>query len=323
MKMKITETQTKTNENFLKGKQSYERHMYQEAVAFFRKAYAEGCLEAACKLGETYMNKHVLDYERAFHWLTIAAEQNDAEAQFCLSRLYESGLLEKYDLKKSYEWLSRAVAQKESHAMLQLSFWYRTGIYVPKDKDCTLHLLLQLSEMGNQEAICQLGKEYESGDLVGLDHDKSWACYEKAARRHHPYALYRLGQSYWNNRLSSNNVQKAVDCLKESSIRGCREAQYLLATICGTYFYHHIYERYHWLTVAAGNGHPEAMYDLACLFLFGNSFLSADEERAAYWFEKAKKCGYRKKKRPVDSLLMIDFGSDRFGKKTSLRHSGL
>lgn len=314
--MKKTETQeqnkrNEVNEILYKGKFLYERHMYAEAVAFLKKAYADGCLEAACKLGIVYMNSHFRNYEKAFHWFCIAAERDCAEAHYWMSRFYELNLLDKYDLEKAYQCLLRAMEQNEPQAMFRLSFWYRMGIYVPKDKKYALDLLFQLAEMGYVEALCQLGKEYESGGLVEQDAEKSWKYYRKAAESHHPYALYRLGKHYWDKHLIPGNTQIAVKYLEESSNKKCREAQYLLANICGTYFHHHVYDRYHWLQAAAKNGHPEAMYDLGCLYLFGNSFLATDYKKACYWFGMANKCGVRKDAAKESSLL-ADFGSGRF-----------
>lgn len=309
--------QNKTNESLLTGKIFMKNHMYTEAADSLKKAYAEGSMEAASKLGQLYMNHHFQNHERAFYWLNIAAEGQSREAQFRLSRFYEQNLLDKYDLKMAYKWLSRAAEQNEPHAMLHLAYWYHMGIYVPKDRQHALSLLEQLAGMGQAEALCLLGKEYEHGsELLAPDRDKAWEYYQRAALAHHPYALYRVGKYYWSRRLLSNNVQRAVDCLEESGARGCREAQYLLANICGTYFYHHVYDRYRWLLAAARNQHPEAMYDLGCLFLFGNSFLSADREQADYWFRKARENGVRKTTFPEMSLIS-DSGSNRFSSRVS------
>lgn len=312
MKTETTQNQNKKNEKLYNGQILLENHLYAEAVNCLKKAYEEGCLEAACKLGQIYMDHHYQNYEKAFYWLQIAAEGGIPEAQFLISGFYEFDLLDKYDLAIAYQWLSKAAEQGEPQALLRLSFWYRMGIYIQQDLQHSLNILTQLADSGNAEALCQLGKEYECGSrIVEKDSQKTWTYYQKAAQKHHPYALYKLGKYYWSKRMFQYNVQKAVNYLKESSVLGCCEAQYLLANICGTYFYYHVNDRYHWLLAAAKNRQPEAMYDLGCLFLFGNSFLKPDREKARYWLQKAKEYGIQKKN-GATSLLVSDFGTGRF-----------
>lgn len=300
------------NEELCNGQILIENHLYAEAVDCLKKAYTEGCLEAACQLGKVYMNRHYQNYERAFYWLQIAADGGIPEAQFLISGFYEFNLLDKYDLAVAYQWLIRAAKQGEFHALLRLSFWYRMGIYIRQDLQRSLEILTQLADSGNSEALCQLGKEYECGNrFVKRDLKRAWTYYQKAAQEHHPYALYKLGKYYWNKRKFQYNVQKAVNYLTESSIQECCEAQYLLANICGTYYYYHMNDRYHWLLAAAKNRQPEAMYDLGCMFLFGNSFLKSDRKKAQYWIRKAGEYSKQRKKDTV-SLLVSDFGSDHF-----------
>jgi TPR repeat protein len=67
-------------------------------------------------LGKTYLegskkDKIPQDLPLAFHWLTLAAEQENAEAQYHLATCYEKGLGVEADAEKAQAWKEKALAQ--------------------------------------------------------------------------------------------------------------------------------------------------------------------------------------------------------------------
>ena len=65
-------------------------HLFQKALLRLKKAHQMGCESAACKIGKIYMSSDFKDYEQAFSWLRLGAESGDREAQYYLSKFYES-----------------------------------------------------------------------------------------------------------------------------------------------------------------------------------------------------------------------------------------
>lgn len=66
-------------------------------------------------------------------WLTKAAKQGHARAQFQLGEIYEKGRGVIQDYTAAVEWLQQAAMQGEAEAMFRLGRMYQTGRGVPKD----------------------------------------------------------------------------------------------------------------------------------------------------------------------------------------------
>lgn len=274
-----------------------EYHLYREALKKLKEAYSLGEMIAAYKIGKIYMQSDVQNYEKAYYWLQLGAEAGERNALYYLSKFYEYDLLDKYDLNKAYQCLCRAAEQKEVRSILHLSFWYRTGFYVKRNPIKSWSLLSEAVELGSAEACYQMGQIYEEGnEHISPNLIESAAYYHQAARQKHSYALYRLGRWYWEGIFYRRNASQAIRYLEESSNLGCSEAQYFLSSLCGMDIYPYGYRKYTLLTAAAKQNHVQAMYDLGCMFLFGNSFIQEDKETAIYWFRKAAEHGHEKAK---------------------------
>ncbi len=270
-------------------------HLYHKALLRLKKAHQMGCENAACKIGKIYMSSDLKDYEQAFSWLRLGAESGDREAQYYLSKFYEFDLLDKYDLNEAHKWLQKSADQDEVRAIMRLSYWYRFGRYGIPDMEKGWKLLQRAAGLGSADALFQLAVIYEHGnEMVESDLPEAMKYYQLAASKHHASALFRLGICYWEGFYFPRNFPLSIQYLEESSALGCSDAQYYLATICATDFYHHTFKRYVLLQAAAKQNHARAMYELGCMYLFGNSFLTVDKGMAQYWFRKAADLGNEK-----------------------------
>lgn len=270
-------------------------HLYNKALLRLKKAYQMGCQDAACKIGKIYMSSDLKDYEQAFFWLQLGAESGDCESQYYLSKFYEFNLLGKYDLNEAYKWLQKSAEQNEVRAIMRLSYWYRFGRYGVPDVEKGWKLLQKAVELGSADALFQLAVIYEHGnEMIESDLSMAMKYYQRAASKHHASALFRLGACYWEGFYFPRNIQLSIQYLEESCAQGCSEAQYYLATICATDFYHHTFKRYVLLQAAAKQNHDQAMYELGCMYLFGNSFMNKDRTQAQFWFRKAADLGNEK-----------------------------
>ncbi len=276
------------DKNFLEDRASC-----RDAITQFKKIYDAGNFAAAYEIGKLYMSSNLKNYEEAYGWLRIGAENGDSRAQYYLSKFYEFNLLEKYDLAEAYKWLKCAADQNEERAILRLAVWYRVGIYVEKDEEIAWNFILYLAEQGVAEAFYIMAREYETGNGM-VEHDMKQALlyYERAAKKLHSGAMYKMGVLYWEGHLMKRNPMMAVEYLKASSQQGCAEAQYYLSRLCCTEMYYHKSQRPVLLLAAAKANHVQAMYELGCLYLFGNEILEENREKAEYWFRKAADQGH-------------------------------
>jgi TPR repeat protein len=108
---------------------------YVQAVAWIRKAAAQGNAEAQASLGAAYaMGQGVQrDYGQAALWFRKAAEQGYAEAQKDLGGLYETGKGISQDNAEAARWYRKAAEQGNASAQLNLGALYLNGEGVPKD----------------------------------------------------------------------------------------------------------------------------------------------------------------------------------------------
>lgn len=278
------------DKNFLEDRASC-----RDAVTRFKKIYDAGDFGAAYEIGRLYMISNLKNYEEAYGWLKIGAENGDSRAQYYLSKFYEFNLLEKYDLAEAYKWLKCAADQHEERAMLRLAVWYRMGIYVEKDEELAWSFILYLADQGFAEAIYIQAQEYESGNgMVDRDMKQALFYYESAAKKLHPGALYRMGVFCWEGRFVKRDPIMAVQYLRDSCRRGYTEAQYYLSRLCCTDMYYHKSQRSVLLLAAAKANHVQAMYELGCLYLFGDETLEENREEAEYWLRKAADHGHSK-----------------------------
>lgn len=269
----------------------------QKTIVELKQEFKAGHYNAAYKLGLIYMNSCLKDYERAYYWFDIGAQAGDGDALYYLSKFYEFDLLDKYDLSEAYRCLKAASDQGEVRAILRLAIWYRMGIYVVKDERLGWNMILKLADRGIAEACFLVAQEYEVGTaVVTRDIKLSLFYYECAANRNHPDALCKMGIFYWEGRFLQRNPLKAIRFLEDSCLKGCAEAQYYLSTLCSTDIYYHLSRRPILLTAAARANHVKAMYDLACMYLFGGKYFQEDREKAEYWFRKAAQAGCREAK---------------------------
>ena len=126
------------------------------------------------------------DEESALHWLSKAAEQDSADAQFALGRLYYSRKESEQDKYIAVSWLLRAAARDGGAA--DDAMFLLAEIY---DKD-------PLLRNGNQALY--------------------W--YEKAAERGNPHAQYQMGLACYQGTYGNRDVERAAKWFGAAASRG-------------------------------------------------------------------------------------------------------
>jgi TPR repeat protein len=98
----------------------------------------------------------------------IAAEHNDAKAQYRLGRFYE----DKGEIKEAFEWYSKAAQQDYVHALSRLGgiYYYGKGV----DEDLTMAFLYwsRAAQKGDVHAMRVIGECYIDGEGVGKDEER-------------------------------------------------------------------------------------------------------------------------------------------------------
>lgn len=135
------------------------------------------------------------DYATAAQILRPLADRGDADAQYELANLHDSGFGVPQDDLYAAELMLKAAEQGHGKAALDLSGRYRSGRGVTQDDATAGFWLLRAADLGDLEAVCTLGEEFEGGHLGGGFND-ALECYRRAADQGFAPAQANLGRMY-------------------------------------------------------------------------------------------------------------------------------
>jgi hypothetical protein len=108
------------------------------------------------------------------------AEKGNAEAQFKIGEMYETGFGVKRDMKLANEWISKAAGQGHEVAKFKLLFWDMKQNGLTKSNKADYDALVASAKNENGFAQFYLGKLYADGAGVVKDSDAALDWFNKA-----------------------------------------------------------------------------------------------------------------------------------------------
>jgi uncharacterized protein len=126
------------------------------AIAFYERAAAAGSLVAQYNLGCLYMSSVARDYKKAQHWLTLAANGGDADAQFTLAYMLQRGLQGAADHDGAYYWYEKAAHNGSGRAQYDLACIYMNGQGIDCDREKAIYWFEQAAQAGISRAKAHL-----------------------------------------------------------------------------------------------------------------------------------------------------------------------
>jgi len=127
-----------------------------------------------------------------------AAVAGDAESQYTLAQMYNSGSGVPKDPAAAVLWLQKAANQGHANAQYSLGTSYLLGDGVPKSTASAIEWLNKSAQQGNSLAQANLGAIYLNGDGVAQNFRVALSWFEKAAAQGLPLAQYSLGKMHQN-----------------------------------------------------------------------------------------------------------------------------
>jgi uncharacterized protein len=103
------------------------------------------------------------EYEAAIKEWRPLAERGNAEAQYNMGVLFDTGRGVPQDDNESVHWYKRAAAQGYANAQGNLGLMYNKGRGVPQDRHEGLRWYHLAAEQGNSLAQFNIGQLYDSG----------------------------------------------------------------------------------------------------------------------------------------------------------------
>jgi TPR repeat protein len=165
------------------------------------------------------------DAKKAIHWLTKAAEEGSARAQFKLGGAYASGNGVLKNEVAAAAWWRRAAEQGHSQAQNYLGVMYAYGVGVEKDANAAIAWLSKAAEQGNLGAIVNLAGHYAQGDLVPKNEKLAFDWLLKAAELGSDYAQIQVGWRYYSGTGVSKDLQRAAEWYRRAAEAGSAVGQ--------------------------------------------------------------------------------------------------
>ncbi|MES9955441.1 MAG: tetratricopeptide repeat protein [Sedimenticola sp.] len=107
----------------------------------------------ADNLEKGFMAFNAGSYASAIEYLTPVAENNDPQAQYLLSVVYQSQRGPHGDEYRSFEWCHRAAQQGHAEAQFQLGMMYLNGIGVTEDDSDALEWIGRAADNKHPRAV--------------------------------------------------------------------------------------------------------------------------------------------------------------------------
>lgn len=271
----------------------------QEQVSFILTSAESGNPKNQFNAGILYLsglNAHVeKNAQKAVYWLTKAAEQGEARAQYTLYHVYSEGDGVAQDEFLAGNFLIKASEAGLKEADTELARVYMFGGVFPPDDTKANVYLRKLVEAGDEWAEFNLGVQMEFG--YGLDADEKGAVelYRRSAESGFAPAQYRLGLAYMNARGVPIDYSEAARWMTLAAEADNADAQYSLAWMYaeGQGVTKDLEASAKWMSAAAVNGDAMANYWVAKNFSEGKGVLKDDYNAANFILKFLQSKSYR------------------------------
>ncbi|KAK8876323.1 hypothetical protein M9Y10_006521 [Tritrichomonas musculus] len=236
-----------------------------------------------------------VDYDKAIHYLLLAAKQNYAKAQYLLGVIYETGKSVSIDINKAIHYYSLAADQSHAEAQFNLGVIYYTGKHISINADKAIHYFQLAADQNHAEAQFNLGVVYFTGYYVPIDINKAIHYYSLAADQNNEYAQFNLGYIYSSGYHVPVDINKAIHYYSLAANNNFALAQFNLGFIYDTGYLvsADIEKAIHYYSLAANQSHAVAQYNLGSIYLTG-MHNEIDIDKTIYYFTLAANLNHLK-----------------------------
>lgn len=233
----------------------------------FKKAAEAGNALGQYHLGFYYLQNS--NMEEAFKWLSLSAEQGNADAEFCVGYMLELGIGtgEKPNYTKAMEFYQKAAEQDHTTALCFLGDFYYYGLGCEEDMEKAVQYYTASAEKESPLGQYCLGYLYEMGNGVEQDINKAIELYTASADAGYGAGQSNLAYLYLTGKGVTQDYSKAFDLYSKS----------------------------------AEQATPAAFYGLGYLYQYGCS-VTADKDKALEYYTLADNFGYEPAKEAIESL---------------------
>ncbi len=261
-----------------------------DKINSLRQKAAAGDAESQFKLGEIYETGKGIPKNpvEAAKWYGQAAEQGNAQAQLIMGLCYVSGYGVPKDAAMAAKWYQKSAEQGNPGAQFVLGLCYANGDGVEKDVIVGASWFRKSAEQGNSLAQGALGSDYYSG--IGVDKDVAEAAkwFGKAADQGNAHSQFILANMYATGEGVNQDDAMAISLYRKSADQAYSAAQ----TCLGDAYYRgngvkkDLVEAAKWFSKAANQGDANAQHDLGVCYANGQG-VEKNQAEALKWYRKA------------------------------------
>ena len=166
-----------------------------------------GFVEAQHKLALLYYDGRRIEknLDKAFQWLSKAAEQAYAPAQYQLAMMHYNGEGTERNWDKALQWMSKAVEQAYAPAQYSLAMMYYDGEGTERNWDMAFQWLSKAAELDYAPAQHGLALMYYYGEGTEKNWDMAFQWLSKAAELDYAPAQHQLVFMYYNGEGTEKN----------------------------------------------------------------------------------------------------------------------
>jgi len=249
---------------------SKEERQLKQARDIYQHFAEKGDKEAQLKLG--FLAEHGIggaeSLADAQTWYTAAANQDEAQAQYLLARLYQLGKLTTVpDYALAKKWYA-AAQTSYAPAAVALGFIYDT---VDDNYRHAMADYQRAVDQGDAVGSFNLGLLYERGESCAVDPDKAKVLYLQAAQKGHSQAMVQLAGLYLNGPGGLDDINEALNWYKKAVALNDRDAMYQLGLMSetGVAMKLDYAEAIHYYQMASDRGNAKASLALARIYQYG------------------------------------------------------
>lgn len=248
------------------------------------RAYTEGELGHSSLLNED--PKIPVNRKTRIHMLEKATENGYIMQQYQVGVGYEG----EKDYQKAFKWLSLAANIGVTDAYYRLGVFYEEGRFIEQDYTMAAMMYQKAIESEHEGAYYRIGRLHQYGKGVEFDYLKAYQYYKKAEKMDHEEAHKVLNITLGGSKFNFPSSQEFYDSFlmcKHLATHGDIELQFKVRLVCEyNYSKPNYKEAFNWYSMAANNLHTEAMYRLGFLYEKGLG-VSPDYQKANQFYKQA------------------------------------
>lgn len=223
---------------------------------------SSGDPRAQCAIGYIYYTGDgtAVDYNRAFVWFDLAAQQGDPEGECNAAYMLVHAQGTNANLDEALRMYEDSASKGYVQAQFNLAHMYSDGLGVDQDWSKAIEWYTRASDGGSVPACYRLGVIYEEGRGTDADPERAAGLYSRCAGAGHVKSMVRLGRMTLEGRGVRKNPGAASKLFVKAAAEGDAEAMLWLGkmSISGEGMVKSAGNARKWLSKSATRGNEEA-----------------------------------------------------------------